>query len=338
MQKLLTIVVPVYKVEPYINKCLDSCIIYKTDMSGNLVLDEELMDQLEVIIVNDGTQDMSAEMSREYVKRYPNTFRQIDKENGGHGSAWNSGLKEATGKYLRFLDSDDWLINLDRFLQELKDCTADLVFTQLDKYYVGENKLVRFNVSGERNKVMSISEFPYWENNDISVCDFQYCTYKTQILKPLWPLFDEHVYYDDMILFIVPQMFSKTYIIYDFPLYQYLLGRDGQTMSKDVLMKNIKFLLKEFDYMYSFKQKHSLFYNSAKQWIDNVFERCALIDIIPLLHHMDYPTAYKQSAILRDVLKNCNIALFSKQVARFVKWPFVFYWMFENFRECYAKK
>ena len=93
MQKLLTIVVPVYKVEQYINKCLDSCIIYKNDAQGQQVVDEEMMDQLEVIIVNDGTPDNSAELSREYTKRYPNTFRQIDKANGGHGSAWNVGLK-----------------------------------------------------------------------------------------------------------------------------------------------------------------------------------------------------------------------------------------------------
>ena len=91
--KLLSIVVPVYKVEQYINKCLDS-----------LIINPDLMKKLEVIIVNDGTPDKSAEMSREYVKQYPDTFRQIDKENGGHGSAWNVGLMEAAGKYLRFLD------------------------------------------------------------------------------------------------------------------------------------------------------------------------------------------------------------------------------------------
>lgn len=80
MNKLLTIVIPVYKVEQYINKCLDS-----------LILSEDLMEKLEVIIVNDGTPDNSAELSREYTMRYPQTFRQIDKENGGHGSAWNVG-------------------------------------------------------------------------------------------------------------------------------------------------------------------------------------------------------------------------------------------------------
>ena len=66
MQKLLSVVVPVYKVEKYINKCLDS-----------LILDNpQLMSLLEVVVVNDGTPDNSAEMSREYVKRYPETFRQ----------------------------------------------------------------------------------------------------------------------------------------------------------------------------------------------------------------------------------------------------------------------
>lgn len=70
-----------YKVEPYINKCLDSCILYKQDAQGNRVIDEDLMSQLEVIIVNDGTPDRSAEMSREYTLRYPQTFRQINNEN-----------------------------------------------------------------------------------------------------------------------------------------------------------------------------------------------------------------------------------------------------------------
>ena len=75
MNKLLTIVVPVYKVEQYINKCLNS-----------LIINPELMEKMDVLIINDGTPDSSAELSREYVQKYPTVFRQIDKENGGHGS------------------------------------------------------------------------------------------------------------------------------------------------------------------------------------------------------------------------------------------------------------
>ena len=126
--KLLSIIIPVYKVEAYINKCLDS-----------LLVSPEWMEKLEVVIANDGTPENSAEMSREYVKRYPGTFRQIDKENGGHGSAWNVGLKEATGKYLRFLDSDDWFTNLDRLMSDLQESDADVVFNPFIKEFAYDN-------------------------------------------------------------------------------------------------------------------------------------------------------------------------------------------------------
>ena len=115
MEKLLTIVIPVYKVEAYINKCLDS-----------LLIDPAMMEKMDVLIVNDGTPDNSAEMSREYVKRFSGVFRQIDKENGGHGSVWNLGVREAYGKYVKFLDSDDWLENLDAMVRKLEQMNACL--------------------------------------------------------------------------------------------------------------------------------------------------------------------------------------------------------------------
>ena len=118
MEKLLTIVIPVYKVEDYINKCLDS-----------LIIAPDLMEKMDVLIINDGTPDRSADMSRDYVKQYPGIFRQIDKENGGHGSVWNLGVKEAYGKYVKFLDSDDWLENLDIMIEKLAQTDADLITT-----------------------------------------------------------------------------------------------------------------------------------------------------------------------------------------------------------------
>ena len=126
MEKLLTVVVPVYKVEKYINKCLDS-----------LIVSDEQMNLLEVIVVNDGTPDNSAIMAKEYERKYPNTFRVIDKENGGHGSAWNRGVVEAKGKYIKFLDSDDWFDDNDfpKLINRLKDCTADVVLCNLEKHY-----------------------------------------------------------------------------------------------------------------------------------------------------------------------------------------------------------
>lgn len=134
--KIVSIIIPVFKVEPYINKCLDS-----------LIIAPELMEKMDVLIINDGTPDRSAEISREYVKRFPGIFRQIDKENGGHGSVWNVGLKEAQGKYLRFLDSDDWLTNLDRLMHDLKECDADVVFNRFEKHYIEDGRVITSNLA-----------------------------------------------------------------------------------------------------------------------------------------------------------------------------------------------
>ena len=213
MSKILTIVVPVYNVEAYIRKCLDS-----------LVLDNaRLMEQLDVIIVNDGTPDQSAEISREYIERFPNTFRQIDKSNGGHGSAWNVGLKEAHGKYIRFLDSDDWFSNLGRLMDDLKGSNADIVFNPFNKFYSYENRFERINTPIRTGT----TDLPaYWGGNDVN---FWGATYKASVLKPLYPLFAEKVMFDDYILTWVPLIYGRTCFALDYVVYNYLIGRPGQT-------------------------------------------------------------------------------------------------------------
>ena len=92
--KILSIVVPTYNVEKYLERCIDS-----------LVYDEKVLNDLEILIVNDGSKDNSLQIAKKYEKQYPNTIKVIDKENGGHGSTINAGLKVATGKYFRVIDS-----------------------------------------------------------------------------------------------------------------------------------------------------------------------------------------------------------------------------------------
>lgn len=227
MQRLLTVVVPVYKVEAYINKCLDS-----------LLVSSDLMKKLEVIIVNDGTPDKSAEMSREYVKRFPDSFRQIDKENGGHGSAWNVGLKEAKGKYIRFLDSDDWFTNLERLIHDLECCDADIVFNPFIREYSYENRTETVGVPYPAMGTVRIDPskwgMSYWGYNSVN---FWSTTYKTSILKPLHPLFAERTMFDDYIITWAPLVYGRTYMSLDYPVYHYLIGRPGQSMSATQQLK-----------------------------------------------------------------------------------------------------
>ena len=93
--KLLTIAIPCYNSEAYMDHAIQSA------MKGG--------DDVEIIIVNDGSKDRTAEIADSYAKKYPNQIKAIHQENGGHGSAVNTGLANATGVYYKVLDSDDWL-------------------------------------------------------------------------------------------------------------------------------------------------------------------------------------------------------------------------------------
>lgn len=267
MDKVLSIVVPVYKVEKYINKCLDS-----------LLLPDNQMGDFEVIVVNDGTPDNSADMAREYEKRYPETFRVVDKVNGGHGSAWNKGLELATGKYIRFLDSDDWLTNFDVFLKRLMCVDTDLVFTNMVKHYQKTNSDKRYDVLGMSDGVVyDADEFDWSLTNRMlspdGVTNFQQCTYKTSMLKLYCPLFLEKQFYDDEILYVLPLILSKTIVYFDLVLYNYYIGREGQTVDPKVYAKGYDFKLKVRDSMQKFVETHKDISSTKTKKIEFILNR-----------------------------------------------------------------
>ena len=259
MDKLLTIIVPVFKVEHYINKCLDS-----------LILAPELMKKMDVLIINDGTPDRSAEMSREYVKRFPGVFRQIDKENGGHGSVWNLGLKEAYGRYIRFLDSDDWLENLEVLMDKLKSTDVDIVLTHtLD--HCENNELWKDEVRGyEFEKIYNMDTYD-WSHHKGSYNSFLHhsCTFKREILIKHIPLFLEKQPYDDDILPTVVLVAAKTLVAFDFVLYHYLMDRPGQSMSPEVRKRNRNANVKSSQQIIKWIEQHPVSKTSTKYPILN---------------------------------------------------------------------
>ena len=91
MQKVISFIIPSYNAEPYLDQCLKS------------FLHPDCMEQIEVLIVNDGSKDGTKALAERYMEDYPDIFRLIDKENGGHGSAINVGVKKASGRYLKVM-------------------------------------------------------------------------------------------------------------------------------------------------------------------------------------------------------------------------------------------
>ena len=91
--KLLTFAIPCYNSQDYMEKCIDSILVGGEDV--------------EILIIDDGSKDRTAEIADDYAKRYPTIVKAIHQENGGHGEAVNAGIRNATGIYFKVVDSDD---------------------------------------------------------------------------------------------------------------------------------------------------------------------------------------------------------------------------------------
>lgn len=125
MEIKVSVIVPVWNVEKYINQCLESLV-------------NQTLKEIEIIVVNDGSPDNSQKIIDKYVKKYPNKVKSFVKENGGQGSARNMGLDIAKGEYISFIDSDDW-IDLD-FLEKMynlaKKNNSDIVICDMVDHYI----------------------------------------------------------------------------------------------------------------------------------------------------------------------------------------------------------
>lgn len=247
MTKLLSIVIPVYKVEKYIRKCIESLIVPS----------EEQLELLDIVVVNDGTPDRSAEIAREYEFQYPSVIRVVDQENRGHGGAWNHGTELATGKYLFYLDSDDWFdtSEFSRLIDYLKHCETDIVMLDKQNYYAEKNtyeKLTYRHGLIEPEKVYSVNDY------DWIACGVGYkmtyahdCVYRTSMMQKYLPIFCEHVMYDDVSLQVIPIAIAKDFIYTHVDVYRYYIGRPGQSFdpkvrairAADDVTKVLKFIL-----------------------------------------------------------------------------------------------
>ena len=126
----VSVIVPVYNVEKYIDKCLNSLV-------------NQTLKEIEVIVVNDGSPDNSQNIIDKYVKKYPKKVKSFIKENGGQGSARNLGLEHAKGEYISFIDSDDWIDNeaLEKMYNLAKKKNSDVVICDMiDHYITDKNK------------------------------------------------------------------------------------------------------------------------------------------------------------------------------------------------------
>lgn len=218
MGKILSIIVPTYNMQDYLDRCLKSLIVNS--------------DLLEVLIINDGSKDQSLAIAKRYEKEHPNIFRVIDKSNGNYGSCVNRGLHEATGKYVKVLNADDQFRPeaLNILLQEASTTDVDAFITNYVKSPIsGKAKTVTFDLP--QGVIIPFTEI--CNHKDIINLWMHAITYKRENLLQIGYKQTEGISYTDQEWIFEPLSTVRTLMYIPQDLYIYTLGREGQTMSKD---------------------------------------------------------------------------------------------------------
>ncbi len=222
--KLISFAIPSYNSESYLSHAVD------TILSGG--------EDVEIIIVNDGSSDGTAAIADAYAEKYPTIVRAIHKPNGGHGSGVNRGLEEASGLYYKVVDSDDRVDEhalktlLDTLREHLAQGTeADLYITNYVYDHAEDNTTFRRTYC----KQMPTGRFFGWDEVGTfwgaNVLLMHSLLYKTALLRDCGIRLPEHTFYVDNIYAYQPLGYAKKLYYLDIDLYHYFIGRADQSVN-----------------------------------------------------------------------------------------------------------
>lgn len=206
-------------------KCIDSLLIGKDDV--------------EIIIIDDGSKDNTGKIADKYQKKYPKIVKVVHQENGGHGEGINTGLKHATGKYFKVVDSDDWLDEeaYKKLLKEIKHIDTDLVVCNYVYTYTDgrSDHTISFANVYEEGKVLTWDDIHKFKVTQYP--SLHSMMYKKSVLDKSNIDLPKHVFYEDNLFIYLPLVNTKTILYLDLDLYRYYIGRADQSVQESQMIK-----------------------------------------------------------------------------------------------------
>ena len=228
--KYITFAVPCYNSENYMRRCVDSLLIGGKDV--------------EIILIDDGSSDRTAQIADEYEIEYPDIVRVVHKENGGHGSGVNKGLELANGIYYKVVDSDDWfdkesyqklLVKLKAFTGERPDLiVCNYVYDHLDE---GIKKSMDYKNVFPIEKQCTWDEIGKFYPSQYLI--MHSLMFQTKVLRESEVKLPEHTFYVDNLFAFEPLPYVKNLYYLDVNFYRYFIGRDDQSVNEKVMIKRI---------------------------------------------------------------------------------------------------
>ncbi len=236
--KLLSIVIPCYNSENYMRKCIESLLVGGEDV--------------EIIVVDDGSaKDRTGEIADEYQALYPTIVKAVHKENGGHGSAVNTGIDAATGIYFKVVDSDDW-VKEEAYMQVLEtlrrltggSTTLDMLICNYVYEKEGEKrkKVIQYRHTLPKDQLFTWEECHHFLKGHYIL--MHSVIFRTKLLRECGLRLPEHTFYVDNLYVYEPLPYVNTMYYLDVNFYRYFIGREDQSVNEEVMISRIDQQLK----------------------------------------------------------------------------------------------
>lgn len=231
--KLLSVAVPCYNSAAYMEHCVESLLKGGED--------------IEIIIVDDGSKkDDTAKIADRLAGEHPTIIKAVHQENGGHGEAVNTGLRNATGAYFKVVDSDDWvdekaLRTVLKTLRYMIDNNKGL--DMLLSNFVYEKQGVKHKTVMNYRSAIKPRHITSWDGN-VNIKISQYILmhsviYRTELLRECGLELPKHTFYVDNIYVFKPLPYVKKLCYIDVDFYRYFIGRDDQSVNEKVMISRI---------------------------------------------------------------------------------------------------
>ncbi len=303
--KLLSIAIPCYNSEAYMEKCIESLLVGGEDV--------------EILIVNDGSKDRTAEIAEEYAAKYPTIVKAIHKENGGHGSAVNTGIENASGLYFKVVDSDDWVKEsaYKEILSKLKELTGneetlDMFISNFVYEKEGEKrkKIMRYKWVLPEGQLFTWKDVHHFRKGQYIL--MHSVIFRTKLLRECGLKLPEHTFYVDNIYVFEPLPFVRNMYYMDVNFYRYYIGRSDQSVNEQVMIGRIDQQIKVNKIMvdYFVSKKHLL--ASNKKLAKYMFNYLDIITTISsvLLIRSEIPENLEKKKELWEYIKKKDGFLF----------------------------
>ena len=294
--KLLSVAIPCYNSEAYMEKCI------KSILPGG--------EEVEIIIVDDGSSDGTAAIADRYAEEYPTIIKAVHQENGGHGEAVNAGIRNATGLYFKVVDSDDWL-SRDAYLQALSHLeklakgsdTVDLFVTNFvyDKQGATRKKVMRFNHCFPQEEIFGWKDMGHLPKGKYLL--MHSLIYRTQLLKDCGMELPKHTFYVDNLYAYEPLPYVKKMYYLNVDLYRYFIGRDDQSVNEQVMIRRIDQQIRVNKRMVDVYSEGNYAEKHLKKYMFNYLDIITTVSSIMLIRSGTEEGLQKKKELL-DYIKN----------------------------------